>query len=139
LHDIQWRAHPDYRAELSLESVTRANIAGLDHAERVFLGLALLNRYKPAVPPEDIARYAALLSAERTQEAAVLGRAMRLGAMLSGACTGVLEHAALARSGARLVLTLRGPARAYAGEAVEKRLQSLAQRLGCAAEIVVEE
>ena len=63
---------------------------------------------------------------------------MRLGAMLSGSSTGVLEHSALARSGARLVLTLRGPARAFAGEAVEKRLQSLAQRLDCAAEIVTE-
>ena len=28
LHDVNWRAHPDYRAELCFESVTRANIAG---------------------------------------------------------------------------------------------------------------
>ena len=56
---------------------------------------------------------------------------MRLGAMLSGSATGVLEHASIARSGDRLVLTLRGPAREFAGEAVERRLQMLAARLGC--------
>ena len=50
LHDVNWRAHPDYRAELCLESVARANVAGVDHGERVFLGLALLNRYKAADP-----------------------------------------------------------------------------------------
>ena len=57
LHDVNWRAHPDYRAELCFESVTRANIAGVDHAERVFLGLALLNRYKASAPEEDVRRY----------------------------------------------------------------------------------
>ena len=132
LHDVQWRAHPDYRAELCFESVTRANIAGIDHAERVFLGLALLNRYKAVAPAEEVRRYGGLLSAERAQEAAVLGRAMRLGAMLSGAATGVLEHAAIARDGDGLRLTLTGPAREFAGEAVERRLQALAARLGCA-------
>ena len=84
LHDVNWRAHPDYRAELCFESVTRANIAGIDHAERVFLGLALLNRYKAVAPAEEVRRYGGLLPAARAAEAAVLGRAMRLGAMLSG-------------------------------------------------------
>ena len=137
LHDVQWRAHPDYRAELCFESVTRANIAGIDHAERVFLGLALLNRYKVVAPAEEVRRYEGLLSAERAQEAAVLGRAMRLGAMLSGVTTGVLEHASIARAGDCLRLTLTGPAREFAGEVVERRLQALAARLGCAPEIVL--
>ena len=139
LHDVNWRAHPDYRAELCFESVTRANIAGIDHAERVFLGLALLNRYKAVAPAEEVRRYGG--SAERRRglaEAAVLGRAMRLGAMLSGSATGVLEHAALERVGARLVLTLRGPAREFAGEPVDRRLQTLASRLELSGEVVLE-
>ena len=37
-----------------------------------------------------------------------------------------------------LVLTLKGPGRAFAGEMVERRLQTLAQRLGCAPEIRLE-
>ncbi len=57
---MNWRAHPDYRAELCFESVTRANVAGIDHPERVFLGLALLNRYKALAPAEEVVRYGAL-------------------------------------------------------------------------------
>ena len=138
LHDVNWRAHPDYRAELCFELVTRANIAGIDHAERVFLGLALLNRYKAVAPAEEVSRYGGLLPPERAAEAAVLGRAMRLGAMLSGAAMGVLEQSTIAPARtARCVLTLTGPAREFAGEAVERRLQTLAARLDCAAEIVL--
>ena len=139
LHDVNWRAHPDYRAELCFESVTRANIAGVNHADRVFLGLALLSRYKAVAPGEEADRYRGLLPPERAAEAAVLGRAMRLGAMLSGSSTGILEHAALARESGRVVLTLRGPGREFAGETVERRLQALAERLDCRAEIVLED
>jgi hypothetical protein len=57
--------------------------------------------------------------------------------MLSGAATGVLEHAALAREAGHLVLTLRGPAREFAGEAVERRLQMLVARLECPWRIVL--
>jgi exopolyphosphatase/guanosine-5'-triphosphate,3'-diphosphate pyrophosphatase len=46
LHDVSWRAHPDYRAEVCFDNATRANLGGLTHGERVYLGLALLHRYK---------------------------------------------------------------------------------------------
>jgi hypothetical protein len=55
---------------------------------------------------------------------------MRLGAMLSGASTGVLEHTRLTLTPERLTLTLEPPAHAFAGEAVERRLMGLAARLG---------
>jgi exopolyphosphatase/guanosine-5'-triphosphate,3'-diphosphate pyrophosphatase len=139
LHDVNWRAHPDYRAELCFESVTRANIAGVDHADRVYLGLALLNRYKAIAPAEEIKRYGGLLSPARAGEAAVLGRAMRLGSMLSGSATGVLEDASLRTEGGRLLLTLTGPGREFAGDAVTRRLQTLAQRLDCESEVVLED
>jgi exopolyphosphatase/guanosine-5'-triphosphate,3'-diphosphate pyrophosphatase len=130
LHDVNWRAHPDYRAELCFESVTRANVAGVSHGERVFLGFALLNRYKSTGQTGGTERFEPLLSTERKAEAAVLGRAMRLGAMLSGASTGVLEHTRLTLTPERLTLTLEPPAHAFAGEAVERRLMGLAARLG---------
>ncbi|TPE52173.1 Ppx/GppA family phosphatase [Amaricoccus solimangrovi] len=135
LHDVNWRAHPDYRAEVSYESVARANMAGIDHPERIFLGLALLNRYKTVGPSDEASRYAALLPKERAAEAVILGRAMRLGAMLSGSSVGVLEHARIERENDALVLALRGPAREFGGEAVERRLHSLASRLQCEARI----
>jgi exopolyphosphatase/guanosine-5'-triphosphate,3'-diphosphate pyrophosphatase len=139
LHDVNWRAHPDYRAELCFESVTRANIAGVDHADRVYLGLALLNRYKAIAPAEEIKRYGGLLSPARAGEAAVLGRAMRLGSMLSGSATGVLEDASLRTEGGRLLLTLTGPGREFAGDAVTRRLQTLAQRLDGESAVVLED
>lgn len=137
LHDMNWRAHPDFRAELCFESVMRANFAGVNHAERAFLGLALLNRYKSTAPGEGVGRYAALIAPERAVEAVVLGRAMRLGAMLSGAAKGVLEHARLSRRDRRLTLTLEAKAQAFAGEAVERRLMGLAQRMGLTGELVL--
>lgn len=130
LHDVTWRAHPDYRAELSFESITRANVGGIDHAERVFLGLALLNRYKSSVAGDVASPYLPLLSPAQAAEATVLGRAMRLGAMLSGSATGVLEHSRLSLAENRLELTLSGPGRRFAGDAVDRRLASLAQKLG---------
>jgi exopolyphosphatase/guanosine-5'-triphosphate,3'-diphosphate pyrophosphatase len=137
MHDVNWRAHPDYRAELCFESVTRANISGIDHPGRVFLGMALMNRYKSGGPDGDGNRYAALIPPARLAEAQILGKAMRLGAMLSGASVGVLDHAELRRSD-RLTLALRGPAREFMGEAVERRLQALASRLEIPGEVVLE-
>ena len=36
LHDTIWSAHPDYRSELCVETVTRANMGGVDHTGRLF-------------------------------------------------------------------------------------------------------
>ncbi len=136
LHDTNWRGHPDFRAELGFETVARANMSGIDHPGRVFLGLALIYRYKNA-DGELVARYASLIPPARVVEAQVLGGAMRLGAMLSGASTGVLEHTALERAEGRLRLILRGPAKAFLNDAVEKRLQVLARRLSVVPEVVL--
>jgi hypothetical protein len=64
---------------------------------------------------------------------------MRLGSMLSGSATGVLEDASLRTEGGRLLLTLTGPGREFAGDAVTRRLQTLAQRLDCESEVVLED
>lgn len=129
LHDITWRAHPDYRADVCFETVTRANLSGLDHPERVFLGVAIMNRYKSSSAGGFDPAILNLLSPERQAEAERLGRAIRLGAMLSGSAPGTLENTELAKIGGELVLTLRGPARALRGEMVQKRLDALANRL----------
>ena len=52
LHDVAWVAHPDYKTEMCLELVTRSNISGLSHKERVFLAMILLFRHK--AKPEKI-------------------------------------------------------------------------------------
>lgn len=83
LHDTTWRAHPDYRAEACFDNATRANLGGLDHPGRVFLGLALLHRYKNSRAGSRMERLFTLLSEGELQEAEVLGKALRFGAMFS--------------------------------------------------------
>lgn len=139
LHDVNWRAHPDYRAEQCLASVTRANVGGIDHRDRVFLGLALLNRYKAAVADETLITYEKILPRQRELDAAVLGRVMRLGSMLSGSSSGVLADSRLEIEGDALVLILRDTARECAGEAVERRLAGLASRLSMRPELRLED
>jgi len=83
LHDTTWRAHPDYRAEACFDNATRANLGGLDHTGRVFLGLALLHRYKNSRAGSRMESLFRLLTEDEMQEAEVLGKAMRFAAMFS--------------------------------------------------------
>jgi len=83
LHDTTWRAHPDFRAEACFDNATRANLGGLDHPGRVFLGLALLHRYKNSRSGSRLEPMFRLLSEDEIQAAEVLGKAMRFGAMFS--------------------------------------------------------
>jgi len=83
LHDTTWRAHPDFRAEACFDNATRANLGGLDHPGRVFLGLALLHRYKNSRSGSRLEPMFRLLDDDQIQAAEVLGKAMRFGAMFS--------------------------------------------------------
>ncbi|EAQ02767.1 phosphatase, Ppx/GppA family protein [Pseudooceanicola batsensis HTCC2597] len=82
LHDVTWRAHPDYRAEVCFDNATRANLGGLKHSERIFLGLALLHRYKNKREGTSFENLYQYLAPEDRRQAEVLGKAMRFGAML---------------------------------------------------------
>ena len=135
LHDTTWRAHPDYRAEICFESVTRANMGAVDHASRVMLGLALMARYKANIDKDDHAEQIALLNPRQREQGEVLGAAMRLGAMLTGAVAGSLLNTSIARERGKVILTLKGSARDLLGEVVEKRLATLALQLGCVGKI----
>ncbi len=82
LHDVSWRAHPDYRAEVCFDNATRANLGGLKHSERVYLGLALFHRYSNKREGTRFQMLEPLLPDKDLKEAEVLGKAMRFGAML---------------------------------------------------------
>src|SRR3546814_17408235 len=45
LSDIAWSEHPSYRGEHAFLRVLRLPMAGLDHADRVFLAFGILVRY----------------------------------------------------------------------------------------------
>ncbi|MEO0916428.1 MAG: Ppx/GppA family phosphatase, partial [Pseudomonadota bacterium] len=72
LHDVSWRAHPDYRHEVCFDEVTRANLGGLTHRERVFLGVALLHRYKNSREGSPFAALFEMLSADDLRQAEIL-------------------------------------------------------------------
>jgi exopolyphosphatase/guanosine-5'-triphosphate,3'-diphosphate pyrophosphatase len=82
LHDVNWRAHPDYRAETCFDTTTRSNLGGLKHSERVYLGLALLYRYTNKHQGTRFENLCALLPVKQQREAEILGKAMRFAAML---------------------------------------------------------
>jgi exopolyphosphatase/guanosine-5'-triphosphate,3'-diphosphate pyrophosphatase len=138
LHDVSWRAHPDYRAETCFDNATRANLGGLKHSERVFLGLALLHRYKNKREGTRFEELEGLLSEKQTLEAEVLGKALRFGSMLwmsDASADGTALEWKPRKKLLRLKLT-KGSVPLY-GEVAEARLASLASSLGAQVEVKV--
>ncbi len=137
LHDVTWRAHPDYRAEVCFDNATRANLGGLDHRGRVFLGSALLHRYKNSASGSNFDDVIALLDDKDRQLAEVLGKAMRFGAMLSGATDNMSCTLKIDRRAGSLELILQPKSRDLFGEVVLARFESLAKALGCQTKLTV--
>jgi exopolyphosphatase/guanosine-5'-triphosphate,3'-diphosphate pyrophosphatase len=129
LHDVSWRAHPDYRAETCFDNATRANLGGLKHAERVFLGLALLHRYQNKREGTRYERTFALLSEDEIRDAAILGKAMRLGAMLWLGAHDAPGAFLWRPAQKQLELVLEARARALWGEVAQARFQNLASAM----------
>lgn len=138
LHDTTWRAHPDYRAEACFDNATRANLGGLDHTGRVFLGLALLHRYKNSRSGSRLEPMFRLLTEDEIRDAEILGKAMRFGAMFSvadPASAGALRWSDK-RKVLELVLTEQG--RGLFGEVAQSRFQSLAVAMRAQTKITLE-
>lgn len=133
LHDVNWRSHPDFRAAVCFETATHANLGGVSHAGRVFIAWALYHRYKSKTVPEALDALAAILSEDEIQLARVVGRAMRLGAMLNGAAPDQMGTLSVQPQDLRLELNMQGAE--FMGEVVEKRLMSLASAMGLTAQI----
>lgn len=135
LHDVSWRAHPDYRHEVCFDNATRANLGGLTHQERVFLGFALLHRYKNT---RDDSRFISLLDILPEKEIAraeVLGKALRFGAMFSVDNPTELGALKLHPKKGQLILTLTPKGASYFGEVAEARFHALASALDASGSI----
>jgi exopolyphosphatase/guanosine-5'-triphosphate,3'-diphosphate pyrophosphatase len=129
LHDVSWRAHPDYRAEVCFDNATRANLGGLRHSERVFLGLALLHRYRNKREGTRFEEMYGLIDEKTQKKAEVLGKAMRFGAMLwmdTNAEMGSLKWRPKKK---QLELYLPESSKALYGEVAQARFASLAATL----------
>jgi exopolyphosphatase/guanosine-5'-triphosphate,3'-diphosphate pyrophosphatase len=130
LADIGWRAHPDYRGEQSLNVISNAAFVGVDHPGRVFIALAVFFRHVGLAGDELSPHVRELATARMIDRARVLGAAMRVAYLVSGAMPGVLPHAPLVVERGKLKLKLRGRYRDLAGERVFARLRQLARVVG---------
>ncbi len=136
LADIGWRAHPDYRAEHSLDMVIHAPFVGLDHPSRAFLALAASWRHLS--PNEEInGAIRALVSPRQIERARMLGAAMRVAYIVSAAMGGVLPRTPLTCTKTSLMLTLPQSLRDLASERLQNRQKQLAKLLGRDAELRV--
>ncbi len=135
LHDVSWRAHPDYRAEVCFDAATRANLGGLKHSERIYLGLALLHRYSNKRENTRFADLYEMVDEKTQHEAEILGKAMRFGAMLwmnQDEERGELRWFPKKK---RLELWLTRDMMPLFGEVAVARLNSLAASLGAEVEV----
>ncbi|MEL6476159.1 MAG: exopolyphosphatase [Pseudomonadota bacterium] len=131
LADVNWRTHPDFRAEGCWETVTRTSITDIGHAGRAFLGAALVMRYKSRGRKRLESKPSlALLTIEEVDRAEQLGQILRLGGAIAGHAPGILGHCHAILGAETLTLDFAAPIRAFAGEEVEKRLAIAARSLG---------
>lgn len=135
LHDVSWRAHPDFRGEVCFDYATRANMGGLGHDERVFIGLALLHRYQNQRGGTRFSHLFDLISERELQDAEVLGKAMRFGAMLWANPDDETAKLHWAPKKKVLSLTITSAASPLFGEVAEARFQSLAKTLDATAQV----
>lgn len=137
LHDVSWRSHPDYRGDVCFDYATRANFGGLSHAERIFLGLSLMHRYKSTRTAETrFEDLVAMMDPEDVKQAEILGRAMRFGAMFTAQKADHMGTLRWHPNRKRLVLSIGPQAMALYGEVAQARFAALAKALGAETEVV---
>jgi exopolyphosphatase / guanosine-5'-triphosphate,3'-diphosphate pyrophosphatase len=126
LGDIAWAAHPDFRAERGVDMALHGNWVGVDGPGRVMIAQALFCNFGGgrSFSQHPVAK---LCRPEQLHRASLWGLAMRLGQRLSGGVAASLERSRLARKDGVLRLELRKGDEALFGEAVERRLSTLAE------------
>ncbi len=134
LSDIGSHEHPEYRAEQAFLRVLRQAGIGLDHHARAFLALTMALRYEALPDAHFLAPARSLLDMHATRRAETLGIALRLAYTLSAGTPQLLAGTSLAIAPERLILSLAEANGVFAGDAVLRRLDRLAQMLGLEAE-----
>jgi exopolyphosphatase/guanosine-5'-triphosphate,3'-diphosphate pyrophosphatase len=109
--------------------VLRQPGVGLDHHARAFLALTLAVRYEADPDASFLTTARMLLGFEATRRATVLGMALRLAYTLSAGTPDLLEGTRLLPNHV-LTLQLTAGTGVFAGEAVTRRLERLAQSIG---------
>ncbi len=130
LSDIGWSEHPDYRAEQVFLRILRMPLTGADHRERVMLGLAVASRHASLGSSLKRLGLRQLINREEERQSTVTGLAMRLAYTISGGALSVLRQFRLQRTSKTLVLTGPEDGQILVGNTVQRRLRTLAEKLG---------
>src|SRR5215467_12414360 len=133
LADIGWRAHPDYRGEQSLNIISHAAFVGVDHPGRAFIALTVFFRHVglAGLADDELSPHVRELATSRMiNRARVLGAAMRVAYLVSGAMPGILPNTPLMVEQGKLKLKLTSKYRNLAGERLFARLRQLARLIG---------
>ena len=137
LSDFCWAEHPDYRAEHAYLRTLRLAVVGIDHAERVFLAATIYARYGGSVGDRVSKAAEIVLTPDEVERARLLGSTLRLAHALTGGATGLLDSTRLERVDGDLVLWLPADQRSLDGDAVERRLETVAKIMGVRGRIAV--
>jgi len=138
LADIGWRAHPDYRGELSLNTIAHAAFMGIDHPGRAFL--ALTSAYRHLGVQENMSvPLRALVSTRMLDRARVLGAAMRVAYILSAAMPKILPQTRMLCIKDNLELILPDELADLASDRLYNRLRQLGRLIGRNAVITIEQ
>lgn len=130
LSEVGWRDHPDYRAEDNFSRVLHLPLAGIDHSERVLLAFMVSARYGGGRTGVVKARMRPLIDPDDLVHAITVGRALRLGLTISGGTVDILSRTSLAMDKSTVTLCIGKGADHLVGDAVARRFEALARRLG---------
>ena len=127
LSELAWSIDPNFRASWAYQRIIQSSLKGIDHKERLMLGLALYHRY--ATRWKGDKNEINLLDERERLWARCVGLAANLAFQLSGGRAGNLYHAKLTFHDAHVRLALDAEAGPLRTEAVEKRLEGLGEAL----------
>lgn len=134
LSNLAWRDHPNYRRGNILHAILYSPIDGLSHKERIFAALALYYRYG-GDNLRDAAKLTHVLMPSDVAVAKIVGALLRFVHTLTGRVCGVLDKCTLLVQDDKLIFDLAPEFKELGGEAVDARLQNLANLMGLKAEI----
>jgi len=133
LSDVAWQATAPFRADRAIEMALHGTWAAVDARGRVMMAQALSASFgREGLPSDTLNRLCSSADLERARH---WGMAMRLGQRLSGGVGRALKLAQLQMVGKTVELSTAPSNAALIGPTVKKRLEKLAEALGCAAEV----
>ncbi len=135
LHDIAWAEHPDYRADHGYLRVLRLPVAGLSHHDRALMAACIYSRYKGDFKARIARPLRTLLAPEDALWTKTVGACLRLAHSLASGAPHMLEYTKMEIRGGELILSLPEDQDIFIGEAVAKRLQTIAKLMGLSGRI----